>query len=155
MPAMYPTMVGDSNDSNRRPSGQEGSGWPNALRTAYWCALGCAVAMLLTGMMLLAAGFPEGADEQLRGAFMTNMRITAFGNMALALGLVVAVTQLPARSKRARGWATGACAVAIFLNLAGFVVGVASWASFAIVVALTVTVFFLFRPESTRYLEGE
>ncbi|MBA4505171.1 hypothetical protein ACUY28_03345 [Corynebacterium sanguinis] len=151
---MFPTMVGGTNDPNRRPARPyTGEEWPPALRTSYWLIIAAAVLMLVTGMVLLTAGFPEAGDEQFREAFMRNTRVTALGNIVLALCMVVAAAQFPKGLKGARGWACGFIAVAIFINLAAFVIQVTSWASFAIVVALTFAVFFMFRPAANQFVE--
>lgn len=151
---MFPTMVGDSNDPNRRYAARgAGEGAPSGLRTAFWLIMAAALLMLLNGMMLLAIGFPEGADELFREAFMRNMRVTAFGNILLAVPLVVVATQLPAATKRVRIWAAALIAAVIFLNVAAFMIKVASWASFSIVLLLTFAVFFLFRPAANQFVE--
>ena len=151
---MFPTMVGDSNDPNRRYTARgTGEGWPTALRTSFWLIMVAALLMLLNGMMLLATGFPDGADEQFREAFMLNMRVTAFGNMLLAIPLVVIATELPRATKQVRIWAAALIAAAIFLNVVAFMIKVASWASFSIVLLLTFAVFFLFRPAANQFVE--
>ncbi|QPK84215.1 hypothetical protein G7Y29_01250 [Corynebacterium qintianiae] len=150
---MFPTVVGDSDDPNRRYTAHTGDTWPPALRTSYWLVMGAALLMLVTGMMLLSAGFPEGADEQFRGPFMRNMRVTAFGNLVLALCLAVAASQFPNGTKGARPWASAFIAGAVFVNIVAFIIQVASWASFAIVVLLTFALFFMFRPASNQFVE--
>lgn len=153
---MFPTIVGGSDDPNRRYAADAqwaGEGVPPALRTSFWLVMAAALLMLVSGMMLLSTGFPAGADEQFRAAFMRNMRVTAYGNMILALGLVVSATQFPKAIKGARLWAAGLIAGAIFLNLVAFIIKVTSWASFGIVVLLTFAVFFMFRPAANQFME--
>ncbi|AWB83290.1 hypothetical protein [Corynebacterium liangguodongii] len=149
---MFPTMVAGEGDPNRRP-GTAGAdqGAPGELRAAYWLAVVAAVLMLVTGMVLLSVGFPEGAAEEARAAFMRNMRVAAFGNIALAIGLAVSAPLVSARVRGARAWASVCIAGAIFLNVAAFFMRVTSWASFAVVIVLTLSLFFMFRPAVNAY----
>lgn len=152
---MFPTMVGDSDDPNRRYTAYTGGAWPRDLRVSYWLCMGGALLMLVTGMMLLSAGAPEGADEEFRAVFMRNMCVTAVANLVLALCLTATAAQFPKGVTGARPWASAFIAAAIFVNLVAFVIQVASWASFSIVVVLTFAVFFMFRPAANQFVEGQ
>ncbi|WP_342318948.1 hypothetical protein [Corynebacterium mayonis] len=150
---MFPTMVGDPNDPNRRYDPEVSGTWPAALRNGFRLALVASVLMLLTAMVALSAGFPLGADEAFRAPFMRNMRFVAFGNIVLALGLVACAAQLQQGSRAARRAMAGCAAASIFLNLAGFALKVTSWASFLIAILLAVAMWLVFRPVANGYFD--
>ncbi len=153
MAGMFPTMVGDANDPNRRYDVPAGQTWPTTLRTAFMLLLAASVLMLLSGMMMLAGGFPEGADEAFRAPFMRNMRFVAWGDILLALALAGCAAYLERGSRAARRWAAALAAAAIFLNVVAFALRVSSWASFVLVLLLGVAAWFLFRPASNAYVD--
>lgn len=157
MAGMFPTMVSDPNDPNRRHREQKetaGAEWPKPLRTSFWLFIAACVLMLLTGMMLLSGGFPDGADEAFREPFMRNMRFTAWGNILLALALGSAAAYFQRGSAPARRFAAGFSALAIFLNIAAFALRVSGWASFFIVVLLAVAVWLMFRPAANEWVRA-
>ncbi|QYH20332.1 hypothetical protein JKI95_05490 [Corynebacterium aquatimens] len=153
MAGMFPTMVADRNDPNRRYTGGPSEAWPGSLRIGYWLVLIAAVMMLLTGMLMLSAGAPEEIDAETLKQFTTNMRIVAVGNIVLGLGLTALASYFERGSKQARRWASGLIGLTIFLNFAGFYVGVSGWATFAIVVLLGLAVFFMFRPAANSFVD--
>lgn len=153
MAGMFPTMVADPNDRNRRYTDGPAETWPGSLKIGYWLVLAAAVVMLLTGMLMLRAGVPEGLDSELHKAFSSNMRITAIGNMVLALCLAGTAAYFERGSKQARRWAAGFIGLSLFLNFAGFFVGVASWVTFVIAVLLGFAVFFMFRPAANAFVD--
>lgn len=155
MAGMFPTMVSDPNDPNRRYNAPGGHQWPGALRTAFRLLVVAAVLMLLAGMMLLAEGFPDGADEAFREAFMRNMRVAAWSNIVLSLALGGAAAYLERGSKVARRWAAVFAAAAIFVNVAAFALKVTSWVSFVIVLLLAVALWTMFRPAVNAYVDGK
>ena len=62
---------------------------------------------------------------------------------------------LPAERCRgpARRVAGATIGLTVFLNLAGFVVGVAGWASFVVVIVLVIALFFMFRPAANAFVD--
>lgn len=153
MAGMFPTMVSDPNDPNRRRAEPVGDTWPAPLRRAHRLVVAAAVLMLVAGMVMLAAGFPEGADEAFRAAFMRNIRFAAWSNIVLGLALGAAAAYLQRGSKVARRWVAVFSAAAIFINIAAFALRVTSWASFVIVVVLAVALWLAFRPASNAYVD--
>ncbi|MBG6122453.1 hypothetical protein [Corynebacterium aquatimens] len=157
---MFPTFVADPNDPNRRPVIELGEDWPANLRTSFYLACSASVVMLVVGMVLLSKGFPgdpaDPALEEVRRFYMTNMRITALGNMVLALGLTSVASYFRRGSRLARNIAAGLAALAIFLNVAAVLFRVTALAlSMLIVVLLAFSLLFLFRRDSNAYIERE
>lgn len=162
MAGMFPTMVSDPDDRNRRFSGEVGPQWPRSLRIGYYLALAAAVLMLVIGFVSLANGVPDrlpdtwmikGADEDLVERFASNLRIFAWSNIILGLVLSGAASYFSRGSKTARRVAGIVTACAVFVNLAGFFVGVAGWASIAVVVLLVFALFFAFRPDANAFVD--
>lgn len=153
MARMFPTMVSDPNDPNRRHTAPVGPTWPTALRVAYWLSMAAAVLMVLTALLMLNAGVPEALDAQVAASFRTNMRIVAVANIVLALCLTASASYFERGSRAARRWAGLFVGLAVFVNFAGFYVQVASWASIAIVVILGVAMFALFRPAANAFVD--
>ncbi|WP_291313279.1 hypothetical protein [Corynebacterium sp. UBA2622] len=153
MAGMFPTIVGGANDPNRRYDVPAGETWPAPLRLAFRLLVIAAVLMLLSGMMMLAGGFPDGADEAFRDVFMLNMRFAAVGDILLGLGIGGCAAYLERGSRAARRWAAVLAAAGIFLNIAAFALKVSSWASFVIVLILAVAAWFMFRPASNAYID--
>lgn len=154
MAGMFPTMFSHPDDANRRSTGQAGDEWPRPLQIGFYLICAAAVLMLLTSMLLLSQGFPTGADESLRGYFMTNLRITAFGNIILGVLLVSAAAFFRQGSRSARRWAGGFIGLALFLNLAAFLTKVLTpWAAMVIVILLAFGLFFAFRPDSNAFVD--
>lgn len=162
MAGMFPTMVSDPNDNNRRYTGEVGPDWPRPLKTGYYLSLAAAVLMLVIAFVTMANGVPdrlpdawmiEGADQELFDRFASNLRIFTWSNIAVALGLASAAAYLPRGSKTARRFAALFIAGGVFINAAGFFVGVAGWASLAVVVLLVFALFFLFRPAANAFVD--
>ncbi len=162
MANMFPTMVSDPGDRNRRFTGTVGETWPRTLRLGYYLCLIAAVLMLVIGFLSLANGVPErlpdawmieGADAELVDRFVFNLRIFAWGNIIFAIALTSAAAYFRKGSKTARRWAGVCIGATIFLNLAGFFVGVAGWASFVVVILLVFALFFMFRPDANAFVD--
>lgn len=153
MARMFPTMVPDPNDPNRRQRVPVGSIWPPALRVAYWLIMVAAVLMVLMALLMLQAGVPEGLDTQVVASFRTNMRIVAASNIVLALCLAACAVYVQRGSRLARRWAGLFVGLAVFVNFAGFFVQVASWAAIFIVVLLVIAIFALFRPAANAFVD--
>ncbi|MCP1388045.1 hypothetical protein M5J20_07550 [Corynebacterium sp. TA-R-1] len=153
MAGMFPTMVADPNDRNRRYTDGPAEAWPESLRIGYWLVLLAAIVMLLTSMLMFKVGVPAEIDPDLRGSFTSNMRIVAVGNIVLALALAAFASYFERGSKNARRWASGMIGLTIFLNFAGFYVGVSGWSAFVIVVLLGLAVFFMFRPAANAFVD--
>ncbi|GAA1177946.1 hypothetical protein CGLAUT_01385 [Corynebacterium glaucum] len=152
MAGMFPTLVSDPNDRNRRFIGTVDDTWPQPLRMSYWLYLVAAVFMLVTGMLMIAAGVPGGLSAEALHFFRTNMYLVAVGNMVLAVCITAAASFLQQGSKRARRVLSVCVGLAMFLNFAGFFVKVSSWAGFVIVFVLAFAVFFMFRPASNAFI---
>ncbi|OFT32838.1 hypothetical protein HMPREF3171_00055 [Corynebacterium sp. HMSC08F01] len=162
MAGMFPTMVSDPNDKNRRYSGEATEQWPRPLRTAYYLVVASAVLMIVIGLMTLAKGVPdrlpdtwmiEGADEALIERFRFNLRILAWGNIALAILLSMSAAYFHKGSKTARRIAAASIGATVFLNVAGFFIGVAGWASIVVVVLLVAALFGMFRPAANVFVD--
>lgn len=153
MARMFPTMVPDPNDPNRRQRVPVGSIWPPALRVAYWLIMVAAVLMVLMALLMLQAGVPEGLDTQVVASFRTNMRIVAASNIVLALCLTTCAAYFQRGSRPARRWAGLFVGLAVFVNFAGFFVQVASWAAIFIVVVLVIAIFASFRPAANAFVD--
>lgn len=154
MARMYPTMVSDPNDPNRRYRGAAGDEWPRNLQLGFYLVCAAAVLMLVTAMFLLFMGYPGNPDnESLRKSYMLNMRITAYGNILLALLLAACASYFRLGSRTARRLAAGAVALTCFLNVAAFVLQLTSWVSIVIVALLAFAMLFAFRPDSNAFVE--
>lgn len=153
MANMFPTMVSDPGDRNRRFTGTVGEQWPRNLRLGYILSLVAAVLMLVIGFAQLAAGAPENFNPDSGSKFMLNVRVLAWGNIIFAVALTCAAAYLPKGSKTARRVAAACIGLTIFLNLAGFFVQVAGWASFLVVILLVFALFFMFRPDANAYVD--
>ncbi|WP_051106245.1 MULTISPECIES: DUF7144 family membrane protein [Corynebacterium] len=159
---MFPTMVSDPNDRNRRFTGEVGQAWPKPLKIGYYLILAAAVLMLVIGFVSLANGVPdrlpdtwmiEGADEELYDRFAFNLRIFAWGSIILGSLITSCCAYLPKGSKVARRWLAGFIGLAVFLQLASFFVGVAGLASVVVVVVLVFALFFVFRPAANAFVD--
>lgn len=155
-------MVSDPNDKNRRHSGEVGPTWPKPLKIGYYLCLIAAVLMLVIAFSTLASGVPdrlpdawmiEGADEELFDKFARNLRVFTWGSIILAALITSCCAYLHKGSKVARRWAAGCIGLAVFLQLSGFLVGVAGWASIVVVVVLVVALFFMFRPAANAFVD--
>lgn len=153
MAGMFPTFVADPNDRNRRFHEKVGPTWPASLRAAYYVALAGAVLLLLTGMLMLTSGAPKDADAQFAQAFTTNMRIVAGLDILLGLAIAGCAAFFERGAKRARRVFAAAVAVAAFVNMAGFFIGVAGWAAFAVTLILVAALFLAFRPAANAYVD--
>lgn len=154
MAGMFPTMISHPDDANRRSSVEAGDEWPRTLQIGFYLVCAAAVVMLLLAMLLLSRGFPAGLDESVRQPFMANLRVTAFGNIILAVAVVSAASYFRQGSRKARRWAAGATALALFINLAAFFTHVLSvWAAMAVVIPLAFAMLFAFRPDSNAFVD--
>lgn len=109
--------------------------------------------MLVSSFLMLRAGAPAELEQDVAMSFRRNMRIVAAGNIILALCLTACAAFFERGSKRARRSASLFIFLAIFLNFAGFFVGVAGWVVFAIVALLAVGAFFIFRPSANAFVD--
>lgn len=154
MAGMFPTIVSDPNDPNRRYRGAVGDTWPRNLQIAFYLICGAAVLMLVTAMMLLSQGFPgDPANESLCASYMTNLRAVSIGNIVLALLLVSAASYFRHGNRIARRCAAGFVALSCFLNVAAFMVQLTSWASMVIVILLAFSMLFAFRPDANAFVD--
>lgn len=155
-------MVSDPDDRNRRYAGEVGAQWPRPLRTGYYLCLIAAVLMLVIAFLTMVNGVPdrlpdswmiEGADEELIDTFARNLRVYTWGSIILGFLITSCCAYLPKGSKVARRWLAGFIGLAVFLQLASFFVGVAGWASLAVVVISVFALFFMFRPAANAYVD--
>ncbi|MDN8605367.1 hypothetical protein Q0N48_05040 [Corynebacterium ureicelerivorans] len=159
---MFPTMVSDPDDKNRRYTGEVGSQWPRPLQIGYYLCLIAAVLMFVIAFLTMVNGVPdrlpdswmiEGADEELIDTFAHNLRVYTWGSIILGSLITSCCAYLSKGSKVARRWLAGFIGLAVFLQLASFFVGVAGWASLAVVVILVFALFFMFRPAANAYVD--
>lgn len=155
-------MVSDPNDKNRRYTGEVGSQWPRPLQIGYYLCLIAAVLMFVIAFSTMVNGVPdrlpdswmiEGADEELIDTFARNLRVYTRGSIILGSLITSCCAYLSKGSKVARRWLAGFIGLAVFLQLASFFVGVAGWASLAVVVILVFALFFMFRPAANAYVD--
>lgn len=156
MAGMFPTMVSDQNDPNRRHTGPVGDTWPRNLQIAFYLICAAAVLMLVTAMFLISNGWPGDPNNvELRDTYMLNMRITAYGNIILAVALVSAASYFRFGSRKARRWAAVFIAVTAFLNVVAFILQLTAWASMITVILLAFAAFFAFRPDANAFVEQQ
>ena len=158
MAGMFPTLVADPNDRNRRHTDAVGETWPTPLKVAYWLVVAAAVLMLVTAVDLFATVFlgtyvPPNLDTDVTKSLLLNTRIVAVGNIALALGLAVCAAFFERGSKRARRFASVLVMLAVFINLAGFFVHAVGFVAFAIVILLAFAGFFMFRSAANAFVD--
>ena len=162
MAGMFPTMVSDPNDRNRRFTGEVGPAWPKPLKIGYYLCLIAAVLMFVIAFLTMANGVPdrlpdtwmiEGADEELIDRFARNLRVYTWGSIILGALITSCCAYLPKGSKVARRWLAGFIGLAVFLQLASFFVGVAGWAAFVVVGVLVFALFFMFRPAANAFVD--
>lgn len=155
-------MVSDPDDKNRRYTGEVGSQWPRPLQIGYYLCLIAAVLMFVIAFSTMVNGVPdrlpdswmiEGADEELIDTFARNLRVYTWGSIILGSLITSCCAYLSKGSKVARRWLAGFIGLAVFLQLASFFVGVAGWASLAVVVILVFALFFMFRPAANAYVD--
>ncbi len=155
-------MVSDPDDKNRRYTGEVGSQWPRPLQIGYYLCLIAAVLMFVIAFLTMVNGVPdrlpdswmiEGADEELIDTFARNLRVYTWGSIILGSLITSCCAYLSKGSKVARRWLAGFIGLAVFLQLASFFVGVAGWASLAVVVILVFALFFMFRPAANAYVD--
>lgn len=158
MAGMFPTMVADPNDRNRRHTDAATETWPTPLKVAYWLVVAAAVLMLVTAVDLFATVFlgtylPPDLDTDVTRSLLLNTRIVAVGNIVLALGLAACAAFFERGSKRARRVASVLVMLTAFVNLAGFFVHAVGFVAFAIVVLLAFAGFFMFRPAANAFVD--
>lgn len=155
-------MVSDPDDKNRRYTGEVGAQWPRPLQIGYYLCLIAAVLMFVIAFLTMVNGVPdrlpdswmiEGADEELIDTFARNLRVYTWGSIILGSLITSCCAYLSKGSKVARRWLAGFIGLAVFLQLASFFVGVAGWASLAVVVILVFALFFMFRPAANAYVD--
>ena len=155
-------MVSDPDDKNRRYTGEVGSQWPRPLQIGYYLCLIAAVLMFVIAFLTMVNGVPdrlpdswmiEGAGEELIDTFARNLRVYTWGSIILGSPITSCCAYLSKGSKVARRWLAGFIGLAVFLQLASFFVGVAGWASLAVVVILVFALFFMFRPAANAYVD--
>lgn len=158
MAGMFPTMVADPNDRNRRHTDAATETWPTPLKVAYWLVVAAAVLMLVTavdlfGTVFLGTYLPPDLDTDVTRSLLLNTRIVAVGNIVLALGLAACAAFFERGSKRARRVASVLVMLTAFVNLAGFFVHAVGFVAFAIVVLLAFAGFFMFRPAANAFVD--
>jgi len=150
---MFPTMVSDPNDRNRRFTGEVGQVWPKPLKVGYYLCLIAAVLMFVIAFLTMVADSPKDLDADVEGIFERNLRIYTWGSIILGSLITSCCAYLPKGSKVARRWLAGFIGLAVFLQLASFFVGVAGWAAFLVVGVLVFALFFVFRPAANAFVD--
>lgn len=153
MAGMFPTMVSDPNDRNRRFTGEVGPVWPKPLKVGYYLCLIAAVLMFVIAFLTMVADSPKDLDADVEGIFERNLRIYTWGSIILGSLITSCCAYLPKGSKVARRWLAGFIGLAVFLQLASFFVGVAGWAAFLVVGVLVFALFFVFRPAANAFVD--
>lgn len=153
MAGMFPTMVSDPNDRNRRFTGEVGQAWPKPLKIGYYLCLIAAVLMFVIAFLSMVADSPKDLDADVEGIFERNLRIYTWGSIILGSLITSCCAYLPKGSKVARRWLAGFIGLAVFLQLASFFVGVAGWAAFVVVGVLVFALFFVFRPAANAFVD--
>ena len=153
MAGMFPTMVSDPNDRNRRFTGEVGQAWPKPLKIGYYLCLIAAVLMFVIAFLTMVADSPKDLDADVEVIFARNLRIYTWGSIILGSWITACCAYLPKGSKVARRWLAGFIGLAVFLQLASFFVGVAGWAAFAVVGVLVFALFFVFRPAANAFVD--
>ena len=153
MAGMFPTMVSDPNDRNRRFTGEVGPAWPKPLKIGYYLCLIAAVLMFVIAFLTLVADSPKDLDADVEGIFERNLRVYTWGSIILGSLITSCCAYLPKGSKVARRWLAGFIGLAVFLQLASFFVGVAGWAAFLVVGVLVFALFFVFRPAANAFVD--
>lgn len=153
MAGMFPTMVSDPNDRNRRFTGEVGPVWPKPLKIGYYLCLIAAVLMFVIAFLTMVADSPKDLDADVEGIFERNLRIYTWGSIILGSLITSCCAYLPKGSKVARRWLAGFIGLAVFLQLASFFVGVAGWAAFLVVGVLVFALFFVFRPAANAFVD--
>ena len=153
MAGMFPTMVSDPNDRNRRFTGEVGPVWPKPLKIGYYLCLIAAVLMFVIAFLSMVADSPKDLDADVEGIFERNLRVYTWGSIILGSLITSCCAYLPKGSKVARRWLAGFIGLAVFLQLASFFVGVAGWAAFVVVGVLVFALFFVFRPAANAFVD--
>lgn len=153
MAGMFPTMVSDPNDRNRRFTGEVGPAWPKPLKIGYYLCLIAAVLMFVIAFLSMVADSPKDLDADVEGIFERNLRVYTWGSIILGSLITSCCAYLPKGSKVARRWLAGFIGLAVFLQLASFFVGVAGWAAFLVVGVLVFALFFVFRPAANAFVD--
>lgn len=153
MAGMFPTMVSDPNDRNRRFTGEVGPAWPKPLKIGYYLCLIAAVLMFVIAFLSMVADSPKDLDADVEGIFERNLRVYTWGSIILGSLITSCCAYLPKGSKVARRWLAGFIGLAVFLQLASFFVGVAGWAAFVVVGVLVFALFFMFRPAANAFVD--
>ncbi|MDK8879318.1 hypothetical protein [Corynebacterium sp. MSK008] len=153
MAGMFPTMVSDPNDRNRRFTGEVGPVWPKPLKIGYYLCLIAATLMFVIAFLTMVADSPKDLDADVEGIFERNLRIYTWGSIILGSLITSCCAYLPKGSKVARSWLAGFIGLAVFLQLASFFVGVAGWAAFLVVGVLVFALFFVFRPAANAFVD--
>ena len=153
MAGMFPTMVSDPNDRNRRFTGEVGQAWPKPLKIGYYLCLLAALLMFVIAFLTMVADSPKDLDADVEGIFERNLRIYTWGSIILGSLITSCCAYLPKGSKVARRWLAGFIGLAVFLQLASFFVGVAGWAAFLVVGVLVFALFFVFRPAANAFVD--
>lgn len=153
MAGMFPTMVSDPNDRNRRFTGEVGQAWPKPLKIGYYLCLIAAVLMFVIAFLTMVSDSPKDLDADVEGIFERNLRIYTWGSIILGSLITSCCAYLPQGLKVARRWLAGFIGLAVFLQLASFFVGVAGWAAFLVVGVLVFALFFVFRPAANAFVD--
>ncbi|WP_018297846.1 hypothetical protein [Corynebacterium lubricantis] len=157
MPSMFPSFSAHPDDRNRRYDEPEvGDDWPRSLQIGFWLIVAGAIMMVLTAMLMVAAGFPgDPADTELRDAYMRNMWFMAIFNVIVALVMGGAASYLRKGSKNARRVVAVCIALACFFNALAFALRVGALSMMVIVVLLAFAALFIFRPTANAYISAQ
>lgn len=154
--SMFPNPLGreyDPGHSTGEP-GLAGGPAPRPMRWGFGLAVGAAVVMLVTGLVLLTSVGTARTEvpAEVVGTYIMNQRIVAWGN--LAGGLVLAALSPQLLKGRYRGWWSGAAVASIVVNALGLFVRVAGPASLVIIALLAFAALFVYRPVCNRFIRG-
>ncbi|MDY3128071.1 MAG: hypothetical protein SOW59_08135 [Corynebacterium sp.] len=150
------------NDDNQRPGPIDynrrrkappvgGQQLPRALRWAYWLFIAVSICMVCAGLVgIFGLGVqPEIAQP---GPVRFNTLLVAWTNIVLAVVFSLFAPQVPSGSRFVRRLITGAVIVALFMNIAAFLIGIAGLVLIVIPVLLALCLLFMYRPEVNDFL---
>ena len=124
---------------------------PASLRWAYWVLVVAAVVMLCAGFIGI---FGTGGEPEIEepGAVKFNRYLIAGTNIIGAIIFSLFSPQLAQGSKVARRVITATAAVALFVIVAGFLIGVSGFFLVIIPILIAVAMVLMFRPAANDYI---